>query len=112
MQPAAARQNPIYRYRPPDLHLLFTLLPERSEKYGGVYKALAAKDKQPVLYSVLYSAHSDPAQISQCLLKRKRMKSTPVRTPATTTHDVPTGDLPLCDEMLDNLHTYARNRSR
>ena len=34
----------------------------------------------------------------------KGMKSTPVRTPATTTHDEPSGALPLCD-MLDNQHT-------
>ena len=35
----------------------------------------------------------------------KGMKSTPVRTPATTTHDVPTGVFP-CDE-LDNIHSHV-----
>ena len=40
----------------------------------------------------------------------KGMKSTPVRTPATTTHDVPTGHLPLCSEARQ--HTYVRHCSR
>ena len=38
------------------------------------------------------------------------MKSTPFRPPATTTHDKPTGALPLCDDAFWNLHTPV-NRS-
>ena len=38
------------------------------------------------------------------------MKSTPFRPPATTTHDEPTGALPLCDDAFWNLHTPV-NRS-
>ena len=29
------------------------------------------------------------------------------KTPTTPTHDVPTGDLPLCDD--DNLHTHVKS---